>query len=148
MKELAQNVLKDMIRDVVREELGHTPPPRREIDPSGIIRINPEGLALDPFPFPIESDRVWLQDLLDLEESPRLGCGVMELEDTSFEWTLTYDEIDYILEGTLDILIDGRRVRVEKGQVVFIPKNTKIHFSTPDKTRFLYICYPANWAEQ
>jgi len=147
--ELDKSTLESMIREVVREEVQKAAQagPRR-IDPSGVIGLNPDDFPLERFPFPIESDRVWLRDLASLEESPRLGFGIMELEDTSFEWTLTYDEVDYVIDGTLDIVIDGRSVRAKKGEVIFIPKNTKIRFSTPDKTRFLYVCYPANWAEQ
>lgn len=147
--EFDKKAIEGIIRAVIREELQKEQgQPRRRVDPSGVIGISLEGLQLEKFPFPIESDRVKLLDIVSLEESPRLGCGLMELDNTNFEWTLTYDEIDYVIEGTLDILIDGRTVRAEAGEVVFIPKNTKIKFSTPNKTRFLYVCYPANWSEQ
>lgn len=147
--ELDKSTIESLIREVIREELGKAvKADPRQIDKSGVIGVDPDDFPVEPFPFPIGTDRVWLRDLVSLEESPRLGCGVMEMEETSFEWTLTYDEIDYIIEGTLDIVIDGRTVRATKGQIIFIPKNTKITFSTPDKTRFMYVCYPANWSEQ
>ena len=150
--ELDKSTLENLIREVVREELSKAnitnTADSRQIDPSGVIGLNPDDFPLDKFPFPIESDRVWLKDLFTLEESPRLACGIMELEDATFEWTLTYDEVDYIIDGTLDIIIDGRTVRVKKGEIILIPKNTKIKFSTPDKVRFMYVCYPANWSEQ
>jgi len=147
--ELDKATLEKVIREVVREEINNArkTDPRR-VDPSGIIGVNPDDFALEKFPFPIESDRVWLKDLFTLEESPRLACGIMEMEETEFEWTLTYDEVDYIIEGTLDIVMDGRTTRVEKGEIILIPKNTKIKFSTPNKVRFMYVCYPANWSEQ
>lgn len=146
--DLDRKTVEEMIRQVIREEIGGASQPERTIDPSGVIGIDPTKMQLEKFPFPISSDRVLLKDVLSLEESPRLGCGLMELDHTSFEWTLTYDEIDYVIEGTLEIIIDGRKVTAEAGQIIFIPKNTKIHFSTPNKTRFLYVCYPANWADQ
>ena len=40
-------------------------------------------------------DRVWTHDLLTLSQSPRLGAGLMVMENTTFPWHLTYDEIDY-----------------------------------------------------
>ena len=76
-----------------------------------------------------------------------MGCGIMELDHTSFEWTLTYDEYDLVLEGTLEIEIDGRVVTAEKGQIIYIPKNSHIHFQTPNKTRYPHFVYPANWAD-
>ena len=75
------------------------------------------------------------------------GFGVMELDHTSFEWTLTYDEYDIVLEGTLEIEIDGRIVSGGPGDIIYIPKGSHIHFQTKDKCRYVYTVYPANWAE-
>ena len=73
---------------------------------------------------------------------------MMELDDTTFEWTLEYDEVDYIIEGTLDIIVDGNTIRGEAGDIIFIPCGSHIQFSTPNKTRFMYVTYPADWADQ
>ena len=94
------------------------------------------------------NDRVWTRDLFTLEESPRLGCGLMVMEHTTFPWTLNYDEIDYVVEGTLSILIDGKCVTAGPGEIILIPKGSSIQFSVKDKARFLYFVYPANWQEQ
>ena len=94
------------------------------------------------------ADRVWTRDLFTLEESPRLGCGLMVMERTTFPWTLNYDEIDYVIEGQLTIIIDGKRVTAGPGEIILIPKGSSIHFSVENKARFLYFVYPANWADQ
>ena len=94
------------------------------------------------------ADRVWTRDLFTLEESPRLGCGLMVMERTTFPWTLNYDEIDYVVEGKLSILIDGKCVTAGPGEIILIPKGSSIQFSVEDKARFLYFVYPANWQEQ
>jgi ethanolamine utilization protein EutQ len=146
--------LERIVREAVKAELAVGAVPLtpgqigKQSDQSGVITADPAKAVLEPFPFPIESDRVQLVDLLTLAESPRLGCGVMAMEETSFAWTLEYDEVDYVIEGTLDIVVDGRPIRARAGQVLFIPKGTAIRFSTPDRCRFLYVCYPANWADQ
>ena len=152
--ELNEEVLARLIREVVEEHVGAQGITGgngvRVVDPSGIRRIDPTRVSVEPFPFPIPSPpgSVRLVDLLTVEESPRLGCGVMEMDATSFAWTLTYDEIDYVIDGTLEIIVDGRTVRASAGQVLYIPKNTSIQFSAPDKVRFFYVVYPANWFEQ
>ena len=115
----------------------------KEKDPSGIIKIATETVKCERF----EQDGVALKDVVTLEEAPRMGCGIMELDHTSFEWTLTYDEYDLVLEGTLEIEIDGRVVTAGPGQIIYIPKNSHIHFQTPNKTRYAYFVYPANWAD-
>ena len=94
------------------------------------------------------ADRVWTRDLFTLEESPRLGCGLMVMERTTFPWTLHYDEIDYVIEGRLSILIDGKCVSAGPGEIILIPKGSSIQFSVEEKARFLYFVYPANWQEQ
>ena len=93
-------------------------------------------------------DRVWTRDLLTLEESPRLGCGLMVMERTTFPWTLNYDELDYVISGRLDILVGGQKVSAGPGEVIYIPKGSSIQFSVEEKARFLYFVYPANWQEQ
>ncbi|MGT2948051.1 cupin domain-containing protein [Streptococcus devriesei] len=93
-----------------------------------------------------EKDIVYTRDLFTLEESPRLGCGLMEMEHTSFDWHLTYDEIDYVIEGRLTIIIDGKKITAGPGEIILIPKDSKIQFSVPEKARFMYVTYPADWA--
>jgi ethanolamine utilization protein EutQ len=146
--ELDKKTLTDIIRGIIAEEMGKCcKEPRRQVDPSGIIGMDARNLELEDFPFPVDAKRVKLKDLFSLEESPRIGAGIMELDDTKLDWTLTYDEVDYVISGTLDIIIDGRRIRAEAGEVIYIPKGSSITFSTPDKARFFYAVYPANWFE-
>lgn len=149
--ELDKQFIENIIREVIKDELSKgdaAGPVVTQRDPSGVMAADPRKAVLQPFPFPVDAKRVDLVDLFTVEESPRLGAGIMELDDTQLEWTLTYDEIDYIIEGTLDILIDGRKVSAGPGEVILIPKNTKITFSCKGgKTRFLYVVYPANWPD-
>lgn len=94
------------------------------------------------------SDKVYTKDVFTLSESPRLGCGIMEMDKTTFDWTLNYDEIDYVIEGTLNIIIDGKTVTAKKDELILIPKGSSIKFSVPDYARFLYVTYPADWSSQ
>jgi ethanolamine utilization protein EutQ len=146
-RQAIEGIIREVVREVVREELGRNAPARR-VDPSGVIAIDLDRVELEPFPFPIPAQRVRLADIVSLEESPRLGCGVMELDSESFQWTLKYDEIDYVVSGALDIVAQGRVIRVEAGQVVYIPKDTTISFAATGPVRFVYVCYPANWSQQ
>ena len=93
-------------------------------------------------------DKVYTRDLFSLSESPRLGCGIMEMEATTFDWTLNYDEIDYVIEGSLTIIKNGRTVTAGPGELILIPKGSVIQFSVPRKARFLYVTYPADWVGQ
>lgn len=92
--------------------------------------------------------RVYTHDLFSLSESPRLGCGVMEMEKTTFPWTLEYDEIDYVISGSLTVYYDKTAVTAGPGEVILIPRGSSILFSVPDRARFLYVTYPADWQKQ
>ncbi len=92
--------------------------------------------------------RVYTKDFFTLEQSPRLGAGLMEMEDTTFSWTLSYDEMDYVIEGELSILINGDKITAGPGEVIYIPKGSSIQFSVTGRARFLYFVYPANWQSQ
>ena len=141
---ISESLIRDIVERVLREAVESEKAPfEKHVDPSGIIGIKTSTVRCEPF----EQDGVALKDLVTLEEAPRMGAGVMELDHTSFEWTLTYDEYDMVIEGELEIEIDGRIVRGGPGDIIYIPKGSHIHFQTPDKTRYAYFVYPANWQE-
>ena len=144
-----EDLLKKIIRQVVTEQVqlptGHF---EKSIDAkSGVISVRTPEVKPKPFDTGKDGDEVYLTDLFSLEESPRLGCGIMEMKASCFDWVLNYDEIDYVIEGRLEIIIDGRKVVGEAGDTILIPKNTSIQFSVPDFARFRYVTYPANWVD-
>jgi ethanolamine utilization protein EutQ len=120
----------------------------RHVDKSGIMSIRLPQIKAEPFDTGKPGDKVFLKDLVSLGESPRLGFGGMEMDHSSFDWTLNYDEVDYIIEGRLEVIKDGRTIAADKGEIIFIPKGSSITFSAPDFTRFIYVVYPADWASQ
>lgn len=93
-------------------------------------------------------DKVYTRDLFTLEQSPRLGVGIMEMTDTTFPWTLNYDEMDYVISGRLEIRSNGRTVSAGPGEIIYIPKGSGIEFSVTGHARFLYFVYPADWQSQ
>ena len=90
-------------------------------------------------------DQVYTRDLFSLEQSPRLGVGIMEMTDTTFPWTLHYDEMDYVVSGRLDVLIGGEKVSAGPGELIFIPKGSSIRFSVTGHAGFLYFVFPGDW---
>lgn len=76
-----------------------------------------------------------------------LACGFMEMTESEFDWTLNYDEVDYIIDGTLEIKTDSEVISGNAGDVIMIPKGSTISFSAPGYVKFFYVTYPANWSE-
>ena len=140
MAERDRAAIEELVRRVLLEKLGGNGPRVKKVE---VPRL--DVAAEHRMDTGNPADRVWTRDLFTLEEAPRLGCGLMVMERTTFPWTLTYDEMDYVIEGRLDILVDGQTVSAGPGEVLKIPKDTSIQFSVRDKARFLYFVYPANW---
>lgn len=144
------NISEELIREIVERVVKQVSPDTsnnffKQVDKSGILLVKTDTVKTAPFE---HGERVYVTDVVTLEESPRMGAGVMELDNTDFEWTLTYDEFDFVIEGTLEIEIDGRTITANKGDLIFIPKNSHIHFKTPNKARFMFFTYPADWQNQ
>ena len=136
-----------LIKEIVKKILGEASQEQkmeRDVDKSGIIRIKTSTVKCEPF----AQDGVALKDIVSLQEAPRMGAGVMELDNTSFEWTLTYDEYDMVIEGELEIAIDGRVIKGAPGDIIYIPKGSHIHFQTPSFARYAYFVYPADWQKR
>lgn len=139
--------LEILIKKVIEDELKKKSD-IKYMDKSGIGVVKTSKINRVRFDTGNPKDEVYVTDLFTLEESPRMGTGIMEMIKSTFDWTLRYDEIIYVLEGRLEIVIDGRIVAGEIGDVILIPKDSTIKFSAPEYAKFTYVAYPANWAEQ
>jgi len=155
MENIDKSLLEKLVRQIIEEKLAGASNDSvdfvRNKDASGIISVKLPTVRVDEsnrLDTGNSSDIVYTKDLFTLEESKRLGCGIMEMKETTFDWTLNYDEIDYVIEGHLDIVIDGRLVSADAGELILIPKGSKIKFSVPNYARFIYVTYPADWATQ
>ncbi len=143
MPDMDRAALEAMVRQVLLEKLG--------CPTNGLKKVEVPKLSVtdaDRMNTGNPGDRVWTHDLFSLSESPRLGAGLMVMEHTTFPWTLNYDEMDYVIEGRLDIMMNGQTVSAGPGEIIYIPKGSSIQFSVKDKARFLYFVYPADWQNQ
>jgi ethanolamine utilization protein EutQ len=91
---------------------------------------------------------VHLKDVVTSADGSSMAAGYMTLDKGEFPWTLTYDEVDIVVEGELVITRGNVSAHGRPGDVIFIPKGSSITFGTPDRVRFIYVAFPANWNEQ
>jgi ethanolamine utilization protein EutQ len=119
----------------------------KESDSSGIRLIRGSSVICDSFDTGNPKDRVGIKEVLSSQECPNMATGFMTFEKSSFDWTLGYDELDYIVEGNLDISVNGKTYSGHKGDIFLIPMGTSITFSSPDYCKFFFATYPVNWQE-
>ena len=119
----------------------------RIVDPSGLVLVRGDTVKLERFPGAGPDKNVGLADVISGRDGSPMTAGIMGWgREDSFPWTLEYDEVDLVLEGVLQITIDGRMLEGRAGDVFYIPKGSKILFGTPWRTRVFYVTYPADWA--
>ena len=142
---LGVKVIREAGSSSFRKEL---PPAASNLPPLKVMRM--ANVQVEPF---LEGKttpgtNVWLKDVVVTQDRSPMGAGYMSLDKGEMQWTLTYDEIDIVLEGELVITRGSEQVRGKTGDVIYIPKGSSITFGTPNWTRFVYVVFPVNWNEK
>lgn len=140
--------LEERVRQLVRAVVGETVPARPPTGPRPPVRhVDARDVRLTPFPFPgpEPGQDVRVADVVTDEHGSPLGAGFLTLTRGCFPWTLTYDEVEYVVEGELHIGTDDGVVVGRPGDVLYVPRGASITFGTPSWAKFLYVTYPADW---
>lgn len=112
----------------------------------GVKVVRGDAVQLERFAGAGANRDVRLKDVVTAADRSPMGAGFMAWKAAdSFPWELTYDEVDYVVEGVLHVTIDGQVHEAKAGDVVFIPKGSKIVFGTPSAVRVFYVTHPASW---
>ena len=121
---------------------------KREVDASGVVVVRGGSVVFGAFADAGPGRDVGLVDVVTEADGP-MAAGFMSFgRDDGFPWSLDYAEIDYVVEGVLRVELQGtgRVVEARAGDVVSIPRGSKIVFATPSRVKVFYVTYPANWA--
>ncbi len=137
-----EETLRPIVEQVLRQLTQSGGTFGKETDPSGVLLVHTDTVRCESFEG--RSD-VRVKDVTTLQEAPHMAAGVMEVEGTQFPWTLSYDEYDIVLSGTLEIKVGERTYTGHPGDIFYIPKGSSISFCSPDKARYVYVTYPADW---
>lgn len=78
--------------------------------------------------------------------SEHMGGGIECLENVTIDWTVTYDEILFVLEGPLTIEFDDGRHVCEAGDIVWLPNGTHLRYIAEGRATFFYALHPVDWA--
>ncbi|WP_217078107.1 cupin domain-containing protein [Clostridium baratii] len=153
---LDSNKLLEMFRELVNEGLlqemlkilasGEGSKFISSCDESGLKVVKGSSVKMDVFDTGNPNNKVYFQELISKDES-KMSAGFLIIEDSKFEWELTYEEIDYVIEGTVTVEINSKIYEANAGDVLFVPKGSKVVWGSPNKAKLFYATYPANWAD-
>ena len=146
----ASDDLESKVRQAVANALGRASSDENAPPPGGhrVLHVDGRRVEMEPFPFNIRRPEmdVRLADVITGRDGSPMAAGFMTLHKGQFPWTLNYDEIEFVIEGELHIITDEGVTVGLPGDVIFIPKGSKIQFATPGWAKFLYVTYPADWS--
>lgn len=117
-----------------------------ERDNGGLKLVRGNTVKMDVFDTGNPDNKVFYQELVSKDDS-KMSAGFLTIEKSSFEWELCYEELDFVIEGTLTVTLNGKTFTAHAGDVLFVPSGSKVVWGSPDKARIFYATYPANWAD-
>lgn len=141
-KMMDKGLLEEMLQCLKQKNL----PFEAECDPNGLKVVRGNTVKMDVFDTGNPNAKAYFQELVSKKES-KMSAGFLVIENSKFDWELTYEEIDYVIEGTLTVEINGKTYTAYPGDVLFVPSGSKVVWGSPDKARVFYTTYPANWAD-
>jgi ethanolamine utilization protein EutQ len=137
-------VSDSMIKDVVQKVMDGMMKPACE-NPR-FTHIFHDDIIIGPFDKAPAGQNIKMTDVVTAREA-NLAAGFMIFEKSHLPWHLTYDEIDYVVEGEFELRIDGMVHKGKAGDVMSIPKGSSVVFGSPSRAKVFYVTYPANWEE-
>ena len=81
--------------------------------------------------------------LVNTSFSEELGAGIGVFEDCSIPWHITYDEVIYILEGHFTLRVGDKVFEADPGDILWVPRDTKIVYEAQERVTFFYSVLPA-----
>ena len=79
--------------------------------------------------------------------SRTMGAGVATFDGCSIEWTVLYDELIVVLEGTFRLVAGKETHSCAPGDVLWIPENTPIKYEG-EKAKVFYALHPVDWRQR
>ena len=138
------SVTEEEIKRVVVKVLSEVMKP--VCDHPKMLHIVGEQTVITPFDQAPPGQKIGMTDVITARDA-NLAAGFMTFEHSSMPWHLTYDEIDYVIEGEFVLRVEDKEYRCKPGDVLSIPKGTSVIFSSPTKAKVFYVTYPANWSD-
>jgi ethanolamine utilization protein EutQ len=108
--------------------------------------VKGETVVIQPFLEAPPGQKVGLIDVISSREG-NLCSGFMTFDHSKLPWFLNYDEVDYVIEGDFVLEVEDKIFCAKAGDVVYIPKGSRVVFSSPTFCKVFYATYPANWSD-
>ena len=76
-----------------------------------------------------------------------LGSGLVRLTSASIPWTIKYDEMIFVVEGSFTVKTDHETFTAHQHDSIWLPAGTRLTYES-DNALLFYAIYPADWAPE
>lgn len=80
-------------------------------------------------------EKVRVADAFKCSEDSALAGGYMEWAGASFERTVDNPEISIVIEGELQLTVDGQKSVMKPGDMVYLPSGTAVVYNAPSRVK-------------
>ncbi|HFI0695200.1 TPA: cupin domain-containing protein [Streptococcus suis] len=140
------DILKNLLINNSDKSANNMRPYRFVSHTNGMKLVRGSTVRMDDFDTGTPNTKVGFQELVGQHES-KMSAGFLTIERSKFAWKLPYEEIDYVISGTVTIEIDGQTFVAREGDVLFIPSGSDVVWGSPDNAKLFYTTYPSNWSD-
>ena len=81
------------------------------------------------------------------DDGTELGAGYVRMTGAEIPWTIKYDEVVLVVEGSLTIRTQGGDLTAGPGESIWLPAGTELTYVAENALVF-YAIHPANWADK
>lgn len=114
---------------------------QEEIDPTGFSLIKGKTVKYDKV---FNNLNVYSQNLIDTDDQI---VGFLKIDGDAFIKKTKSKGNLYVIEGELEILLNGRKFFIEKGDLIRVPENINLKIESKGESKLLYFSKDLNWSE-
>ncbi|MEP0940199.1 MAG: hypothetical protein ABJH63_14115 [Rhizobiaceae bacterium] len=92
-------------------------------------------------------DQAQAAHLCGTDDGSKLGAGLVRLTKAQIPWTIKYDEIILVLEGTFTVRTENDVLTAGPFDTIWLPAGTALTYEAEEALLF-YAIQPADWAAQ
>lgn len=143
---MVYTVIKALVEHGLLKELFERlpePPYLAECDSGGLKVVRGHSVRFDVLDTGNPNNKVFYQELISSNKSS-MKAGFLTIEKSSFDWESSVEEMNYVIEGTVTIGVNGKNYTACPGDVVYLPTGSKITWNSPDKAKLFYATFSAN----
>ena len=113
----------------------------KECDSSGFTLIKGESIKFDKI---FKNLNIYSQDLINTDEEI---IGILKIERDNFIKKTKSKGNLFIIDGEVEIVLNGKRYLGKSGDLINIPKKAEIKIGSKDMAKVLYFSKDLNWSE-